>query len=305
MKSIILMIASVLLLFSTEAALAQSAASKISIQGVLRDGQGAIVANGPQSMKFKLFSQESGGTVLWEEEATVNVAGGLYSHLMGSVNALNPAIFGQTVYVGVFVDDSELLPRTELAYAPQTVAAQFAANGVVPGSVTSFAGATIPVGWLLCNGQALSADDYPNLFAVLGTNFGNGSSGINGGASMDFNLPDLRAEFIRGLDNGRGVDANRVLGSAQGSATAKPNNPFTGTTSPGGSHQHNFTVQSTSNVFEKHASQSNVSAGSQGGETGSNHTSNAGSHGHTIILNGGGDPETRPRNFSLRYIIKY
>lgn len=47
--------------------------------------------------------------------------------------------------------------------------------------------------WLLCNGQAVSRTEYPNLFALIGTNFGTGDG------STTFNLPDYRGKFLRGL----------------------------------------------------------------------------------------------------------
>ncbi|EEW2245124.1 phage tail protein [Escherichia coli] len=62
--------------------------------------------------------------------------------------------------------------------------------------------ATPPTGWLKCNGAAFSAEEYPELAKVYPTN----------------KLPDLRGEFIRGWDDGRGVDAGRQLLSSQGDA---------------------------------------------------------------------------------------
>ncbi|MDE3756280.1 tail fiber protein [Escherichia coli] len=70
--------------------------------------------------------------------------------------------------------------------------------------------ATPPTGWLKCNGAAFSSEKYPNLAKVYPTN----------------KLPDLRGEFIRGWDDGRGVDAGRVILSIQGWLT--------------GSHYHNI-----------------------------------------------------------------
>ncbi|HAX4136149.1 TPA: phage tail protein [Escherichia coli] len=55
--------------------------------------------------------------------------------------------------------------------------------------------ATLPTGWLKCNGAAFSSEMYPNLAKAYPTN----------------KLPDLRGEFIRGWDDGRGVDAGRAL----------------------------------------------------------------------------------------------
>nr|MDN1547973.1 phage tail protein [Escherichia coli] len=54
---------------------------------------------------------------------------------------------------------------------------------------------TPPTGWLKCNGAAFSSEMYPNLAKAYPTN----------------KLPDLRGEFIRGWDDGRGVDAGRAL----------------------------------------------------------------------------------------------
>ncbi|ELR1105501.1 phage tail protein [Escherichia coli] len=62
--------------------------------------------------------------------------------------------------------------------------------------------ATLPTGWLKCNGAAFSSKKYPKLAKAYPTN----------------KLPDLRGEFIRGWDDGRGVDAGRQLLSSQGDA---------------------------------------------------------------------------------------
>ncbi|EHY3428940.1 phage tail protein [Escherichia coli] len=70
--------------------------------------------------------------------------------------------------------------------------------------------ATPPTGWLKCNGAAFSSKKYPKLAKAYPTN----------------KLPDLRGEFIRGWDDGRGVDAGRGILSMQGWLT--------------GSHYHNI-----------------------------------------------------------------
>jgi len=78
------------------------------------------------------------------------------------------------------------------------------------GAVLPFATLTPPNGWIHCNGAEISRNSYSDLFSVIGENFGNGDG------SSSFNLPDLRGEFIRGLDSGRGIDNARSLGSNQG-----------------------------------------------------------------------------------------
>ncbi|EFH7701535.1 phage tail protein [Escherichia coli] len=67
--------------------------------------------------------------------------------------------------------------------------------------------ATLPTGWLKCNGAAFSAEEYPELAKAYPTN----------------KLPDLRGEFIRGWDDGRGVDNGRGLLTLQDGAIVSHN----------------------------------------------------------------------------------
>nr|WP_275094382.1 phage tail protein [Salmonella enterica] len=62
--------------------------------------------------------------------------------------------------------------------------------------------ATPPVGWLKCNGATFDKAKYPKLATAY-------PSGV---------LPDLRGEFLRGWDDGRGVDVGRQILTAQGDA---------------------------------------------------------------------------------------
>lgn len=85
--------------------------------------------------------------------------------------------------------------------------------GMIPsGAVMYFAGQTAPTGWLKANGAAVSRTLYAALFQSIGTTYGAGDG------RTTFNLPDLRGEFIRGWDDGRGIDSRRALGSGQSDA---------------------------------------------------------------------------------------
>lgn len=77
-----------------------------------------------------------------------------------------------------------------------------------------FPGAVAPAGWLKCNGQQFNTAQFP----VLASRYPSGF------------LPDLRGEFVRGWDDGRGADAGRALLSEQGDAIRN----ITGYLNPGG-----------------------------------------------------------------------
>ncbi len=73
------------------------------------------------------------------------------------------------------------------------------------GAILDFPVNTVPAGFLVCAGQVVTREAYPDLVTYL----------TGGAVALSATLPDLRGEFRRGADLGRGVDAGRVVGSAQ------------------------------------------------------------------------------------------
>lgn len=141
-------------------------------------------------------------------------------------------------------------------------------DSVPAGAVLWFGADAPPAGWLECDGAAISRSAYADLFAVIGTVFGAGDE------STTFELPDLRGEFVRGWDNGRGVDAGRTFGSAQAEAFK--------------AHTHTISVVSSS------AASKTIPDGSTRGNLAD-----------TVDSGSAGGTETRPRNVSLLPCIKY
>lgn len=81
------------------------------------------------------------------------------------------------------------------------------------GSVVFLLHGDTPTGrYIKANGAAISRTTYTDLYAVLGVKYGSGNG------STTFNVPDLRGEFPRFWDDGRGIDSGRVLGTTQGDA---------------------------------------------------------------------------------------
>jgi len=72
-------------------------------------------------------------------------------------------------------------------------------NGWPAGVIIPFAGTSVPTGYLLCNGAAVSRTNYANLFAAIGTLYGAGDG------STTFNLPDARDRVLQGASGTRSV----------------------------------------------------------------------------------------------------
>ena len=142
-------------------------------------------------------------------------------------------------------------------------------EGVPAGVVIYQAANTAPTGFIKANGASLSTTTYANLFAAIGYTFG--------GSGSSFNVPDLRGEFLRGWDDGRGADSGRSFGSFQSDGFK--------------SHTHRIYGGKSSNWFNVYSR-----SGNWGNER--YFTSN-----QTNSLSTGG-ADTRPRNRALLACIK-
>ena len=151
------------------------------------------------------------------------------------------------------------------------------------GSIMPFAGTNVPNGWLLCNGDAISKSAYSNLFTIIGISWGGGNG------TTTFNLPDLRGQFLRGVDGTGGIDTDKA------NRTAKYTSGNTGNSV--GSYQedeiraHYHTYQNDING-PPYNHDLPYTAGGSNYRTNSTSSSTGGS-------------ETRPVNAYVNYIIKY
>jgi phage-related tail fiber protein len=182
-------------------------------------------------------------------------------------------------------------------------------------TISAFPLTYAPAGWLKANGAAVSRIAYADLFARIGTTFGAGD-GVT-----TFNLPDYRGEFLRGFDDGRGLDVGRTINTIQApmqlshthtaSTDVQGYHGHTGVTYAAGDHTHYSSAASGGSVTVNYGSQINVAP------TGNTITGNAGGHQHSLAIDGNGShahnvavstvggAENRPRNIAVLYCIKY
>lgn len=132
---------------------------------------------------------------------------------------------------------------------------------------------TPPDGWLKCNGWKFDKNKYPKLAAAY-------PSGI---------LPELRGEFIRGWDDGRGVDTSREMLSWQGDAIRNISGTFVGTV---------FTNSTCSGAFfAREQMDGHLALGNTGWKDRLNYTFDA----SRVVPTAN---ENRPRNIAFMYIVK-
>lgn len=175
---------------------------------------------------------------------------------------------------------SNLANKTYVDSKAAAEAAAVVTTAAPPGAVSMFAANAAPTGWLECDGAAVSRTTYAALFAVVGTTWGAGDG------STTFNVPDLRGEFVRGWDHGKGTDSGRAFASSQTDALQNITGSF------------EVIRSAIANASGPFTSATISGAASTGGTTdGGRVTFNASLVARTST-------ETRPRNIALMYIIK-
>jgi microcystin-dependent protein len=171
-------------------------------------------------------------------------------------------------------------------------------GSVIPtGTVQSFAGVTVPDGWLLCDGSAVSRTTYSALFEVISTLHGEGD------ATTTFHLPDYRGRFLRGADNMGTGAAGRDPGGRT-NANAGGNVDGVGSVQADAMQGHYHNVGPYTNTTSTSNNQSIPKWSALGGVT----TSSTGVA--SIVRTDGvnGTPrtsgESRPQNSNVSWVIK-
>lgn len=175
----------------------------INYQGYLVDSNGNPLGNGTPknyNIRFKMYDNQSAGTLKWSEDQVVTVNDGYFNVYLGEKNPITSVVFtgkdSDKRYIGITVDlnagsdfsnEQEIVPRLRLLSAPY---AMKASNGIPAGGVIMWTGAItdIPDGWALCNGQTKDGVQTPDLsgrFIVgagtLGTDtYNSGDTNVNG-----------------------------------------------------------------------------------------------------------------------------
>lgn len=214
-------------------------------------------------------------------------------------------------------DSSEILATTKALKALQELIADEAV-----GEVFTVAMDMPPTRSLRANGDAKSRTVYAKLFAKIGTKYGAGD-----GVST-FNLPDARGLHPRFLDDGRGIDVGRVLGSYQADDMRSHNH--TGSSAGAGGHTHTASSDTqgahTHNIHHGNLTPDGADFGTPGEPRNPLNgtdtpylittTTESGAHAHNITINSGGDhshaititatggSETRSKNIAFLACIR-
>lgn len=227
----------------------------------------------------------------------------------GSIELISPpATYNQRGVVQLADKRSVLEPKHD--EVPSVDALHHYIQSLFVGQVAYFPAATAPNGWLVCDGASVLRSDYPDLWAFAqksdnlsddDNNKSAGQFGVGNG-NTSFTLPDLRGEFVRGLDKGRGIDADRRLGSWQTDQFRR--HAHTGNTDLSGLHDHSITIKNSGTHTHRgetlHAGEhSHTAFLSESGRHSHPHsTTNAtGSHSHKLALHHAGYPRLGDMSF--------
>lgn len=179
---------------------------------------------------------------------------------------------------------------------------------IFPGAIILSPFATVPAGWLLCNGQVVLRATYPDLFAAIGTSFNSG-----GETASQFRVPDMRDRLPMG------ASATKVLAATGGSETVT----LSTANLPSHSHTMNHGHDASSNNAGSHTHEvarsvavGSVSTAARGAANNTDplNTDSAGSHSHTVTVDnfsgstgntGSGTAITIiPKYVALNYLIR-
>ena len=169
-------------------------------------------------------------------------------------------------------------------------------EGVNTGIVVPWGTASIPSGFLLCDGTSYDTTTYAALFAVIGYTYG--------GSGASFNLPDLQDRTVVNKSN------TKSLAQTGGANTVTPTGNISGstgsttlTTAQIASHSHNYSLPN--NASMEQGGQALFTGGGSASNPGTSSAGGGQSHDHNLSANFSGSANSvlQP-TLVLNYIIK-
>lgn len=169
---------------------------------------------------------------------------------------------------------------------------------IVPvGTVIAFAGTSVPDGWLLCDGSAISRSTYARLYNAVGNAHGYGDN------STTFNVPDYRGRFLRGVAGASTNDPDKLTRTAAATGGATGN--AVGSVQTGQNSSHSHTTNTTAynvnaaigGVYFRNVNKLSAGMDEAVGNI-AYYTTN------TNAINTSGGSETRPLNANVNYLIR-
>jgi len=303
----------------------------INYQGRLREYNQPV--SGTRTMNFKIYSSSSSAIPVWASgDVQITVTSGTFSYQLNptGVDWRSDELWLETTVSGKILSPREKLlavPYARHSFESENLNAtglmvnanmnrivnvstptafdDCATKGYVEswlpvGTILMWGGSqsSIPTGWLLCDGSAISRTTYSRLFAAIGTTHGAGDG------STTFNLPNLRDRFIVGAGNSYVVAATGGEATHTLTVSEIPSHSHTASCSTNGAHTH---------IYSKGQFVNNGQGGSGYGVWAATPyvdtaTSSSGDHNHTITIGstgGNAAHENRPPYYALCYIIKY
>lgn len=172
-------------------------------------GTDATRAVTPAGLAANVASTTNSGTIMLASAAEVQAGADAAKAVTSSTLAARTSTTARTGLIQLAtVVEAQTGTDAVKAIAPAVLRAML--DETLPvGAIILCGTEVVPPGYLICNGAAISRTTYARLFAAIGTRYGAGNG------STTFNLPELRGEFPRFLDEGRTVDNGRAIGSWQ------------------------------------------------------------------------------------------
>ena len=283
--------------------------SEISYQGVIHvDGNPSEHPGSLSSIIVRLFDRQSDGEPIHTSAFTgttlqYDPAYGTFNVVLGKGTLQNgkpisELPFDKQYWLTVEVQ-AERVTQTQSVRTPLT-SVPYALRSLHPevpvGTIVAFFGLSksVPDGWLLCDGQDISNDDYPILYEQL--------------ADLGFQgrVPNMQGMFLRGADLGTARtgyrDAGRSARLLPGDAQVPAGNPEkigTVQTDTIQSHRHDFSDRTVDVSQQNPADEDGWWSFQSGSGLWVNELQTVGAH--TATSDG---PETRPNNVYINWIIK-